>query len=323
MSNKPKTETTTQHTDSTSTPLAQQQPLFTDIWNKAGSAAVNTPTQWVASVNPMQTGAVDMMAGVAPTLGANAGNLRDMAAKVSNGFFLDPSNDPTFAGAAKAAINPITRTLREQILPGITDASIRNGGVGTGPGAYGGARQDIQENKAVQDWTQTAGDITSKMANVSRNAGLDLIKLGPALDSGATAAALSPSAVLGAAGTQRQALDQSGIDNIIKGWMGQLTGAQQGANILTTGGFGNKSSDTTGTKTGPAPDMATQWLQGITGGAGALNSLYNLPGVASGISGIGGWLSGLGGAGAAGAAGMGTAAETASLLASLGPLAMV
>ena len=296
MNSKPKETTTTQSskTDAQRTPLAEQAPIFSDIWRRTGEAVSGTPEQWITPATGMQTDAVQQLAGIAPSLGANAGSLRDMAGKVSSGFFLDPSNDPTFAGAAQAAINPITRTLREQILPGITDASIRNAGTGGGPAAYGGARQDIQENRAVQDWSNMAGDITSKMANASREAGLKLLPQAGAMDAAATAAALTPANTLGQAGTQQQVYNQQEIDNATKAWLAALQGGQAGANILNTGGFGNQSQQSSGTSTtvGPAPDMATQWLQGLTGGAGMLNSLGGL----MGGSGVGSWLGGAGGA---------------------------
>jgi hypothetical protein len=323
MNSKPQVSTveTNKTTNSSKTPLPETAPLFSDIWNQAGVAATHIPTEWVAPTNTMQTGAISQLAGVAPTLGANAGSLRDVAGKVANGYFLDPTNDPTFAGAAQAAINPITRTLQEKILPGVVDTSIRNGGVGGGPAAYGGARQDIQENQAIQDWSQTAGDITSKMAADSRAQGMKLIPTAGTLDSAATGAALTPANTLGAAGTQQQAYDQQSLDNTIKTWMAALSGAQQGANVLTTGGFGNNSSTEKGltTNTGPAPDMATQWLQGITGGAGMLNSVAGLPGMSSLGSGIG---SIFGTTAAPFGVGAG-AGEMASLLAALGPMAAV
>lgn len=317
MSSDPKKTTTEtkQTTNASKTPLAETAPLFSNIWHTGGTAAVNAPTDWVAPANTMQTSALQQLAGVAPSLNANATSLRDVAGKVANGYFLDPTNDPTFAASAQAAINPITRTLQEKILPGVVDASIRNGGVGGGPAAYGGARQDIQENQAIQDWTQTASDMTAKMAADSRAQGMKLIPQAGTLDASATASALTPANTLGAAGTQQQTYDQQGLDNNTKAWLAALSGAQQGANVLTTGGYGNNSSTTDGTttQTSASPDMATQWLQGLTGGAGMVNSLASLPGVSSIFGGTG---AGLFGAGAG-------AGEMASLLAALGPMAAV
>lgn len=289
MNSKPNKTTVETKSESTAQnrPLDEVAPLFANIWAKAGNAAVNTPTDWIAPANAMQHSAVDQMAGVAPTLGTNAPSLRDIAAKVANGFFLDPNNDPTFAAASRAAIQPITTELTEKVLPQIVDASIRNGGVGGGPAAYGGARQDIQENQVVDAWSRAAGDITAKMAAQSRETGMKLIPYAPQLDTGATTAALQPSQTLGAAGTQKQAYAQQELDDETKAWLAALQGGQAGANILTTGGFGNKtaSSNSTQINTTPAPDLTTQWLQGITGGAGMIASLATgmpmLPGIGS------------------------------------------
>ena len=71
---------------------------------------------------------------------------------------------------------------------------------------------------------------------------------------------------------------------------------QLAAQIGGTGGFGGKA--TQGTQTGPPPSMATQLLQGITGGTGTANSLFGGgPGGTSAAGniagGLGSWLNGL------------------------------
>lgn len=277
MNSDPKKTTTTSNTQqsATSTPLAETAPMFSDIWAKAGTAGANAPTDWVAQANPTQYDALGLMKSIAPTLSSNAGSLRDMASKVASGYFLNPNADPNFQASAAAAIKPITQQLTESVLPQITDASIRNGGVGGGPAAYGGSRQDIQENQAVRNWSQTAGDITSKMASDAYTNGLKLMPYAAGMDQAATTAALQPSMTLGQAGTQEQTYAQQGLDNTTKAWLMALQGAQSGANVLTTGGFGNKSqtSNSSSETVQPAPDMATQWLQGITGGLGIMSSL--------------------------------------------------
>lgn len=306
MNSNPKstTEDTRTAKQETKGPLAATQPLFSDIWGKTQSAIdAPMPTDFIAGPTDAQKAGVGNMISLAPTLGANAGNLRDVAGKVANGFFLDPTNDPTFRGAASAAINPITQQLTERVLPQIVDQSIRNGGVGGGPAAYGGARQDIQENQAVRDWGQTAGDITAKMAADSRARGMALIPSAPALDAGATASALTPAQVLLGAGGQQQAWNQGDLQDTISKWLFPLTGLQTAAGIGSTGGYydGSSQGSSVTTKTTPAPDMTTQWLQGITGGIGMASSLMGMPGMGSILGGLGGMFGG----GAAGLPNMG------------------
>lgn len=291
MTSSPSTTTQTKNTKTTKGPLEAEQPLFSDIWNRTQSV-VNAPTpdKFVASPNQLSFDAYNSMAGLAPSLGSNAGSLRDIAGKVANGYFLDPTNDPTFAGAANAAIRPITQQLTEKVLPQITDASIRNGGVGGGPAAYGGSRQDIQENQAVRDWTQTAGDITAKLASASRGQGMALIPQAGAIDSAATASALMPSTVTQAAGAGLTGLDQTGLNDTIAKWLAPLQALTPAAGIASAGGFNSGTENSVGTTTTPPPSIATQWLQGLTGAAGIASSIFGLPGMGAitGAMGLGG-----------------------------------
>lgn len=306
-------KTTTQKSDTTSKsttgPSAAAAGYFPPLYQQGGEAVTSNqglpaPQDFVAPADPHQREALDMIYGAAPSLGSNAPALSDMAHKVASGYFLDPTNDPTFAGAASAAISPITRQLRENILPSLVDRSIRSGGTGSGPSAYGGVSLDLSEGKALQDWEQRAGDITSSMANASRGMGMNLIPQAPALAAGANNIALAPATATGAAGTQERGFAQDALTNLLQRYsMNQQapwSGLQQFANLLTTGGF--KDSTGTGTQIGetttPAPDMMTQILQGITGTAGIAGSLFGAPmGGASAISGLGSILGGLGGGG--------------------------
>lgn len=297
MSDKPKQ--TTKDTTTSKTPLGEQAPIFSNIWNKtAGAVQDFTPFggNVVAAPNTYQQQGVSSLYDAAGNVGQNFTNSADMAKKVASGYFLDPTNDPTFQGAVNSAINPITRQLQETVLPGIVDRSIKVGGTGSGPSAYGGSSQDLQENQAVQNWAKQASDTTASMANASRTAGLDLIKAIPQLNAGVNNEALAQSGVINTAGGLQNQQDQAVLDNELQKWqLNQQTFLpflQQAASILNTGGFGNGTSNTT--ETGPAPDMATQWLQGLTGGAGMANSLFGAAkGGTSAMSGLTSALSGL------------------------------
>ena len=78
------------------------------------------------------------MLNVAPQLGQNAQDTSNLVGRISSGYYSNPLNDPNFQGAAQAALAPSCQSLTEQILPNVTDASLRAGGSGTGPSAYGG-----------------------------------------------------------------------------------------------------------------------------------------------------------------------------------------
>lgn len=310
MSSKPAQTTTQTNSSGTKTPLNEQMPMFQDIWGRVGSAVDKTNDKpyggdFITPATQGQRDAVGMMYGAAPNLGSNAGSLTEMARKISSGYFLDPTNDPTFAAAASAAIDPVTRALQEQVLPGIVDASIRSGGTGAGPAAYGGADQTLKQQGAIKDWTTTAGNITADMAAKSRAAGMALIPQAAGISSAGNQEALLPAMTTAAAGASEYGLNDLVTKNLLAQYTNQLEapwyGLSQGANVLATGGYGNTTSTGTETKTGSTPDTATQWLQGLTGGAGLLNSLFSSPaggtsamsGLMGGLGTAGGWLSSL------------------------------
>lgn len=280
MTSSPQTTTTSQETTSTKKPLERQMPVWNRIWNQTENALHGPyPQRFIAGPNVSQKRGLRDMYAEARNLGLAAPQLSNMAKKVSSGYFLNPENDPTFQGAARAAINPITQQLREQVLPQIVDRSMRTGGVGGGPAAYGGARQDLQEERALNTWEVAAGDITGELANKSRMAGMALIPHAPALQQAANLAFMAPSAAIQAGSALKQQWQQGTLDDRIKDYLFRWTGPQNAANIMQTGGFGTTTGTMTGTMTSPAPDMMTQWLQGLSGAAGGLGSIFGAGGI--------------------------------------------
>jgi hypothetical protein len=240
------------------------------------------------------------MIDVAPTTGSMAPGIIDMTNKISSGYFLNPENDPTFAGAVNAALTPSENTLMNTTLPNIVGGGISRSGAGGGPTAYGGADLGIQEEKALQDWDVQAQQTGALMANASRNAGMNLISSLPNLQTAGISGTVAPAATTEAAGALQQQFAQSDINNQLAQYQAMMNapwaGIQPMANLLTTGGYGT----TTGTDTssqqqiGPAPSVATQWLQGLTGGASGLASLFGAKGAfPNAISGGTNWLSNL------------------------------
>jgi len=289
----PATQTTTTNTSGTAStgPSAMAQPYFPGLYQTGQNALTSNqqlpvPQQFVAGEDPLQAQAISQATAAAPTLGASGGALSDMAQKIASGYFLDPTNDPTFAGAVNSALTPILQNVQETLLPQVINSSIRGGGVGGGPTAYGGANagsaQDIMEQQVLRNFGQTAANTTASMANASRMAGMNLIPQAPGIAQGANAQILAPSTELGTLGSQQQQFSQNAINNLLQQYQTQLQAPWQGisnmTNLLTAGGYGTSTSNQTGTSVGqyqpPTPSMATQILQGLTGGASTLNSLF-------------------------------------------------
>jgi hypothetical protein len=274
------------------------------------------PTSYVAGENPTEASAINQTLAAAPGLGASGGALSDMAQKIASGYFLNPQNDPTFQGAVSAALTPIQQSLTEGAIPAEISSAIRGGGAGGGPTAYGGAgggsSLDVDTQQILRNYGQTAANTTAAMANASRAAGMNLIPQAPGIAQGANAQLLAPATTTGLAGTQQQQYSQDAINNLLQQYQTQMqapwAGTSNLASLLTAGGYGTTQSQQTGTSTGtyqpPTPNMMTQILQGLTGGASGLNALFGAGpgGGASAASNIWGGLSGAA-SGAAGALG--------------------
>jgi hypothetical protein len=209
-----------------------------------------------------------------------APGIESVANKISSGYFLDPSNDPTFAGAVNAAITPSENMLMGTTLPGIVGGAIRNSGMGGGPTAYGGASLGMPEESAIRDWDIAAQNTGAAMANASRTAGMNLFQQLPALQTAAISGTLAPAAATEAGGALQQGFAQSDINNALAQYQAMMNAPWAGVgnmtNLLTAGGYGTTTGtdQSQGTTTGPAPNVATQWLQGLTGGASGLASLF-------------------------------------------------
>jgi len=322
MSSKPAVTTTTK------APLAGAQGnLLNNIWSGAGTAtqnALNTPipTQTVAGPTPAQQQGVQSILGAAPTLGTAAPATGNLLQQIASGYFTNPKNDPNFQGAVSAALDPTYQQLTRSILPKVQDVSLRAGGAGTGPSAYGGfgggSPKDILTQNVLNDWSRNALNTTGSMAEGAYGRGLNLFSQIPGLASSFNQQSLAPGMAMLMAGGQQQGWNQGALQNLLNYYQmstqNPLNFLNAGANIGTAGGFG------TTTQTGAAPSMATQLLQGATGGASMLNSLFGaskggtsaVSGLGSSLSGATDWLAGLGMPEWL-ATGLGTAAEAAPL----------
>jgi hypothetical protein len=306
MSSQPATTTTDQ--SKSSAPLAgAQRNLFNDVWGGTTGAVNNAlstpiPQNTVAQATAPQYQGAQEMLNVAPTLGTAAPATQNLTQQIASGYFENPQNNPNFEGAVTAALQPGYNQLTQQILPGITDTSIRASGAGTGPAAYGSptaqSPEDTMKQEALNNWDINAQNTGASMANSAYNAGLGLFSDIPGLATSATSQALSPALATEQAGSLLQGFDQSGLQNTLNAYMMNtgmpLSFLQQGAGIGSQGNFGNQV--TTGATTGPPPSLATQLLQGATGGSSMLNSLFGAgpQGAPSAFSNIAGGLGNLG-----------------------------
>lgn len=276
MSSKPSTQQTQQQ--SQTSPWGAAAGYFPTLYSQGAGAvgqnqALPVPQQFVAGATPAEQSAVQQTLNVAPSLGASGTSLSDMASKVASGYFTNPMNDPNFQGAATAAITPVTRQLTQSVLPQIIQGT---GGGGGGPTAYGGATQSFDLEKALQDYQTNVLNTTGTMAQNAYTAGLNLIPQAGGIAQAGNTQLLAPAIATGAAGSAQQQYAQDAINNLLQQYQYTLQAPWQGlqpfANLLTTGGFGTSTG--TSTTTGTPPSMATQILQGLTGGAGMVGSLF-------------------------------------------------
>jgi|SRR5215469_8540007 len=326
MSSKP--STTTQTKAPTAGP---QSNLFQNVWGGT-SGALGTaldqpiPQNTVAGPTPAQTAGAQDIINVAPNLGTNAPAISNLTGQIASGYFSNPWNNPNFEGAVTAALTPSLNQLTGTVIPRIQDASLRASGGGTGPSAYGGvgggSPQDLLTENVLRDWSTQAQNTGASMAESAYNTGLGLINQIPGLTTAGNTSWLAPAAALEQGGGLQQGWNQAALQNLINRYyltgQGPLGFLSSAANIGGTGGFG------TTTSVGNPPSLATQWLQGLTGGAGALGSLLGKGGLPGLFGGAGAGAAGAGGTafGATDALGNVIGAETVgSALPSLGTAA--
>lgn len=265
----------TKETKQTTEPWKVAQPYYKDLYASAKSAFDQTNNkpyggETLAQPQIAQRQAVDQVKQLAPTLSAGADPMRQLALSQIRGDWLSPDTNPYIKDVASAAIDPLQKSLDRNLLS-IKDRSIASG-------AYGGARQDLQENSAVDDFTKSAGNVTSNIfaqnfANergIQQNSG-QLLELANALS-------LAGPTALANAGDVEQGWEQATLDDQLAKFMRDKQAPWEGigemANILNAGGF------STGTTTEPKPSPLIGMLQGLMGGASTGASL------ASGIGGV-------------------------------------
>lgn len=262
-------------TSNVSGPTDEQQPYYSDLWSKVSQAFKNawgysgdyiaTPTSWG------QQG-IDAWARAIPMMGQGAQDFINMAQATARGDFLDPKSNPFLASAAQAMIRPVQQTLTEKALPNVKDAAIA-------AGAYGGARQDVQENQALRDFDTAALDSTSRLYASNYEAERQRqMMAGQLLAQGYDLAAMPGQFMLGIDEAQR-GLNQLSINNTLAKMYNPFTLANQAGGLFGLGGFGKQSGTSSGgvsgtenvRKTNPNyEDPFTKALKIAIGGASAV-----------------------------------------------------
>lgn len=262
-----------QNTVQDNAPWKPAQPHFLDLYTKASEALGQTNKNpfmgdFIAQPGANAAMGLDQLTKNATSglVGTGAADFLNMGAATARGDFLRPETNPFISSTVNAAIRPMQENFTSTVLPNITDRAIAEG-------AYGGARQDVSQERAAQDLNRTIGDISSNifMQNYMSERG-NQMNAGNVLGQGYDLA--------NAPGQQLLSLDeigrnnaQLGIDNTHQKFMEQKTAPWYGlgemAQLLSQGGF----STVTGNSRMTNPnyqDPFTSLLKGIIGGGSAI-----------------------------------------------------
>lgn len=208
-------------------------------------------------------------AGPSDAYRADLGSSRDLYRRTLGGDFLSPESNPFLQGAIDAALRPVQNRLTNDILPMIDDAAISGG-------AYGGARQGIEQNRALSDFSTAATDTTSRIS-------YDNYLKERQNQQGATGKLLG-------LGEIEQGWEQGGLAGEYQKWQDQQTAPWNGISQLLSILAGTSGFATT-TQTQQSNPIA-ELLQGLGGGASLISSLFGaaplagLLGGAAGVSGL-------------------------------------
>lgn len=118
------------------------------------------------------------------------------------GDVLSPDSNPYLAQYAQAAARPITDQLLTEALP-----ELRTGFVGQG--GYGGTRQDLAQQSALDKTARTIADQSAGIYNQAYNRGLQTFETGLALSPEVMNLGLRPEEILAGVGAQKRSLTQS------------------------------------------------------------------------------------------------------------------
>lgn len=241
-------------------PLPQLAGNYGQLWDMGGQAVTqvnNNPFggNFVAQASPMETAALargrDILG--SGVIGRGAEDYVNLLGSTIRGDYLRPESNPFLAGAIDLAQRSTMENFNNSVMPAISDRSIAQG-------AYGGARQDIQQNLAAQDAQRGMGDIAANLtfANYGAERARQLAAgsmLGGAYD--LTMAPVTTGMSLG--GAERQ-MGQLAIDNELARFGEQMAAPWRGlpeyAQVLGAGGFGANRGIARGNTRGQTSGMS-------------------------------------------------------------------
>lgn len=266
MSGKAPQTTTTQESSSTSGPIKFAEPYVRNLYGRTNSL-VNSPYKgdYVAGPNENQYGAATSLLDAAPGLATGVDNLRTMANRISSGEFLSADN-PILQGGIEGALNPVKRSLLNDIMPGVTDQSIR-------AGAFGGTGDAFANTEVLNNFANTSSDLAGRMTLDWFNQRFPELFQAPGLYDAANKFAVAPAEAMMQAGDYQQKLAQDILNNKLAKRQGRWTDLTNASNIFSQGGYKSGTGSSTSVQTAPEPDLFGQILQGLAGGAGIATSL--------------------------------------------------
>lgn len=196
-------------------------------------------------------------------------------------FEFDPMQDGLQEQVIDAAIRPVREQVQDQLIPQVMSQAILQG-------AYGGSRQDKQENQVIDEFGRNALDTTAKitysdydkrrdlaysdlaqrraLAPQIAQTELNLASAIPGLKQTAIGLDLLPASYLGDAGAAWRGLDQLELDNdralLERQYSDPFLGLSDYSSLIGLGGSGFNMSS----KTAPGGSRASSILSGALGG---------------------------------------------------------
>lgn len=266
---KPQLTTQTQQQQTTG-PNPAAAPYYTDLYAKANEAMQNTNNNpfmgnYVAAPSADTVDSISTMRGVLgnQTFAQGANDFMSMAGKTAAGDYMNPASNPFLGSYVQAAMRPIQENFTNTTIPAITDQSIAQG-------AYGGARQDLSQERAATNMDRTIGDLTSNIYYQNyQNERNNQLQSANLLGSGMNLLSL-PASGLQQIGAQEDKINQDAINNELQKFQGNQTSQWYGlgelAQILNAGGF--KTTTGSGTQVADNPayvDPVTGLLKSLIG----------------------------------------------------------
>ena len=171
---------------------------------------------------------------------------------------LQLESNPYLQRTVEAALDPITEDFTQSVLPNIRSGSITAGG-------FGGSRQDIATQRALDSYLRQAGDTTSQIATRGYEVGLDAATKALGFLPNTLAALTTPGAAVSAVGDIRRGQAQELLDEAaFRDYYEQTAPFLAAKEVIGVGGaIPGGSTTVTG-----VPGRASGFAQGVSGALG-------------------------------------------------------